>query len=81
MVLVAVLVFLLLRQIMPVASALAGGIALSTFGTISRFVSWGLRHGVTVSGAAAALGARSLTAGDRSPTEQLRVERAGWGGA
>jgi type IV secretion system protein VirB6 len=45
MVLVAVLVFLLMRQIMPIAAALAGGIALSSFGTVSRFVSWGLQRG------------------------------------
>jgi len=43
MVLVAVLVFLLMRQVMPIAAALAGGVALSSFGTMSRFVSWGLR--------------------------------------
>lgn len=81
MVLVAVLVFLLLRQIMPVASALAGGVALSTFGTVSRFVNWGLRRGVGVSGAAVAFGVRSLTAGDWSPRQELRIARAGWGGA
>jgi len=34
MVLISVLVFLILRQVMPIASSLAGGIALSTFGTI-----------------------------------------------
>jgi type IV secretion system protein VirB6 len=43
MLLVAVLVFLLMRQVMPIAAALAGGIALSSFGTMSRFVGWGLR--------------------------------------
>ncbi|MBV9345418.1 MAG: type IV secretion system protein [Gammaproteobacteria bacterium] len=40
--LVAVLVFLLLRQILPIAAALAGGVALSSFGAMSRAVSWGL---------------------------------------
>jgi type IV secretion system protein VirB6 len=48
MVLVAVLVFLLMRQVMPIAAALAGGIALSSFGTVSRFVSWGLHGGMHV---------------------------------
>lgn len=38
MVLVAVLVFLLMRQVMPIASALAGGIALNSFGTLTRAV-------------------------------------------
>jgi type IV secretion system protein VirB6 len=46
MLLVAVLVFLLMRQVMPIAAALAGGVALSSFGTVSRFVSWGLRRAV-----------------------------------
>jgi len=38
MLLVAVLVFLILRQIMPVAAGLAGGLALSSFGFVSRTV-------------------------------------------
>lgn len=36
MVLMSVLVFLILRQIMPIASGLAGGLALSTLGVVSR---------------------------------------------
>jgi type IV secretion system protein VirB6 len=43
MVLIAVLVFLILRQVMPIASGLAGGLALSTFGLVSRSVSLGTR--------------------------------------
>jgi type IV secretion system protein VirB6 len=42
MVLVSVLVFLIMRQVMPIASGLAGGVALSSFGTVSRFVMWGV---------------------------------------
>ncbi|MBS0366290.1 MAG: type IV secretion system protein [Proteobacteria bacterium] len=42
MLLVAVLVFLLLRQVMPIAAALAGGAALSTFGLMSRTLNWGM---------------------------------------
>src|SRR5207302_9949698 len=45
MVLIAVLVFLLMRQVMPIAAALAGGIALSSFGSVSRLVNWGLHQG------------------------------------
>jgi type IV secretion system protein VirB6 len=46
MVLVSVLVFMVMRQVMPIAAGLAGGVALSSFGTISRFVMWGVRaHG------------------------------------
>lgn len=41
MVLVSVLVFLIMRQVMPIASGLAGGVALNSFGTVSRFVMWG----------------------------------------
>jgi type IV secretion system protein VirB6 len=81
MVLVAVLVFLLLRQIMPIASALAGGVALSTFGTLSRFVSWGMRRGVGVSAAGAALVAGSLPTAERPITQRLRISRAVWAGA
>jgi type IV secretion system protein VirB6 len=36
MLLIATLVFLVLRQIMPIAAGLAGGISLSSFGLISR---------------------------------------------
>ena len=41
MVLIAMLVFLMMRQVMPIASALAGGIALNSFGVLSRAVNWG----------------------------------------
>jgi hypothetical protein len=34
-----VLIFLLLRQVMPIASSLAGGLSLSSLGMISRAVS------------------------------------------
>jgi type IV secretion system protein VirB6 len=43
MVLMSVLVFLLMRQVMPIAAGLAAGVSLSTFSTVSRFVTWGLR--------------------------------------
>lgn len=55
MVLVAALVFLLMRQVMPIAASLAGGAAFSTFGTVSRAVSWGARTGLD----AMRLGART----------------------
>jgi type IV secretion system protein VirB6 len=78
MVLVAVLVFLLLRQIMPIAAGLSGGIALSTFGTLSRLVSWGLRRGAGATGAAVSLGASSLVATAGVAPEPLRIKRAMW---
>lgn len=37
--LVTVLVFLFMRQVMPIAAALAGGVSLSTFGAVSRATS------------------------------------------
>jgi type IV secretion system protein VirB6 len=48
MILVAVLVFLFMRQVMPIASALAGGVAVNTFGTVSRAISWSARTGINV---------------------------------
>jgi type IV secretion system protein VirB6 len=45
MMLVSALVFLLMRQIMPIASGLAGGLALTSFGAISRSLSTTLRAG------------------------------------
>src|SRR5581483_971347 len=61
MVLMAALVFLLMRQVMPIAGGLAHGLALSSFGTISRGLSWGLGRGTpmavrAVKSAAARLG-------------------------
>jgi len=41
MVLIAVLVFLMLRQVLPIAATLAGGIALNSFGALSRAIDWG----------------------------------------
>jgi type IV secretion system protein VirB6 len=43
MMLVALLVFLVLRQVMPIASGLAGGAALNSFGLVSRGFSWAAR--------------------------------------
>ena len=63
MVLIAVLVLLLMRQVMPIAAALAGGVALSSFATVSRFVSWGMQHGGGAARGAASLAARPLLPG------------------
>ena len=43
MVLIAVLVFLVLRQVMPIASGLAGGASLNSFGLLSRGIDRGMR--------------------------------------
>jgi hypothetical protein len=42
---VSVLVFLFMRQVMPLASGLASGVALNTMGTVSRAANWGIRNG------------------------------------
>ncbi len=39
------LTFLVMRQVMPMAAALASGFALSTFGALSAAVAWGLGSG------------------------------------
>jgi type IV secretion system protein VirB6 len=83
MMLMAVLVLLLMRQIMPIASGLAGGIALSSFGLVSRGLSWGVRAGV--SGAVAAGGLAVDRAGRITPAERstldtiaLGTEKTSW---
>lgn len=45
MVLVSALVFLVMRQVMPIASGLASGVALNSFGAVSRLVMWSVRLG------------------------------------
>jgi type IV secretion system protein VirB6 len=45
MVLVSVIVFLVMRQVMPIASGLASGVSLNSFGTVSRLVMWSVRFG------------------------------------
>jgi len=76
MVLIAVLVFLLLRQVMPIAAALAGGVALSSFGTVSRFLSWGMGGGLAATRAAKMLAARSISGDlERSPSPLRAVQR------
>jgi type IV secretion system protein VirB6 len=78
MVLIAVLVFLLMRQVMPIAAGLAGGVALSSFGAVSRFVAWGLRKGAGAGRGAVALGAVGLTSVPAAPATRVMVERATW---
>lgn len=43
MVLIAMLVFLVLRQVMPIAAGLAGGVSLSSMGLLSRSAGMGVR--------------------------------------
>ena len=79
MVLIAVLVFLLMRQVMPIAAALAGGIALNSFGTVSRLIGWGMRTGMGATRTAARLAvakvANQAQAPDPRIATQLTAER------
>jgi type IV secretion system protein VirB6 len=63
MVLIAVLVFLVLRQVMPIASGLAGGVSLNSFGLISRGVDRGLRSAGKAANPALALAAPYVARG------------------
>jgi type IV secretion system protein VirB6 len=73
MVLVAMLVFLLMRQVMPIASALAGGMSLNSFAMVSRLASWGVQRGASVGRGAAVLAARSLMSPSGRPAQPATV--------
>ncbi|MHB8477979.1 MAG: TrbL/VirB6 family protein [Steroidobacteraceae bacterium] len=66
MLLIAVMVFLVMRQVMPIAAALAGGASLNSFGVVGRSIGWGPRklgHAATpLAGAAAAYAGRRFGA-------------------
>jgi len=78
MVLLAVLVFLLMRQVMPIAAALAGGIALSTFGTVSSLVGWGMRRGLRGAGRLSGLAVNAFTADAPPAVQRVTVARTTW---
>jgi type IV secretion system protein VirB6 len=71
MVLIAVLVFLLMRQVMPIAAALAGGIALNSFGTVSRLIGWGMRQGMGATGTAARLAVAKVPNREQAPDPRI----------
>jgi type IV secretion system protein VirB6 len=60
MVLVAVLVFLILRQIMPIAAALSGGMALASFGLVSRSIGWARQRGSAIASPVTGFAARKM---------------------
>jgi type IV secretion system protein VirB6 len=67
MVLMSVLVFLLMRQVMPIASGLAGGLSLSTFGMVSRSVNWAGTSSISLASRVAAYAAESRPTGLGGP--------------
>jgi type IV secretion system protein VirB6 len=84
--LAAGLTFLIMRQVMPMASGLASGLALSSFGAVSALLAWGLGRAVGNTGQFA----RGLTDRESSRSDALsrkagfyagRGARAGIAGA
>ncbi len=82
MLLMAGLVLLILRQVMPIAASIAGGAALSSFGLLSRTLAWSLRQGREVASLEAkfatpviARSAHRVAAAD-SPAGQAAYRRA-----
>jgi type IV secretion system protein VirB6 len=76
MVLISALVFLLMRQVMPIAAALAGGVSLNSFGLVSRFVGWGISGAKSATHGAAALAAGQFASGAAPPTSTPTVQGA-----
>jgi type IV secretion system protein VirB6 len=59
MMLVSVLVFLVMRQVMPIAAGLSGGLALNSFGLLSRTLRGSLHQGLAIAPSAALMGVRA----------------------
>ena len=80
MMLIALLVFLVLRQVMPIASALAGGASLNSFGIVSRGAGWATRAAgglvAPALGVAAPLAVRSVSAAARGAGQTVRAAAA-----
>ena len=74
MVLIAVLVFLLMRQVMPIAAALAGGIALNSFGTVSRLIGWGMRTGMGATRTAGRLAVAKVANRAQAPDPRIATQ-------
>ncbi len=79
MVLMAVLVFLLMRQVMPIAAGLAGGVALSTQSIASRLAGWGLGRGVAAARLGLGLALPAPAAAPPGPALSFTVTRSSWG--
>ncbi|SRR5258708_552482 len=84
--LAAGLTFLIMRQVMPMASGLASGLALSSFGTVSALLAWGLGRSVGNTGQfLRGLGDRQSYRGDalsrQAGFQVARGTRAGIAGA
>jgi type IV secretion system protein VirB6 len=78
MVLISALVFLLMRQVMPIAAALAGGVALNSFGAVSRLVGWGLRTGTRATGRTATLAVGQLVGSSGASMRAATSQQVAW---
>lgn len=84
LVLMSTLVFLLMRQIMPIAAGLAGGVALSSFGVVSRTARWGIGRvligagGVAGTAGAALLNCGRLTASASAAEARGKLSTPSW---
>jgi type IV secretion system protein VirB6 len=81
MMLIALLVFLVLRQVMPIAAGLSGGASLNSFGIAGRGLSWAARTTARATGPALALAAphaaRAVGAAVRAVGAEVRDPGAG----
>jgi len=73
--LVSVLVLLLMRQVMPIAAALAGGVALNSFGAVSRLVGWGMGRATGAAQAAALVSVTQIPRLLRAPAARATAPR------
>jgi type IV secretion system protein VirB6 len=76
MVLITVLVSLLMRQIMPIAAALGGGLALSSFSLVSRAVGRGIGYGQALVRPSAATVTANAVVMALETAESRRAKRA-----
>jgi type IV secretion system protein VirB6 len=79
MVLIAVLVFLVLRQVMPIASGLVGGASLVSYGVVSRGAGWGMRQTSRAALPALGVAAKGMTLAALSTGRVLTTAARGTG--
>jgi len=69
------LTFLVMRQVMPIAAALSHGVALQSYGAISRAISGSARHGLTIGKRGLTLAAKAYQSSTAPRALALRVPR------
>jgi type IV secretion system protein VirB6 len=78
LVLMSVLVFLLMRQVMPIAAGLASGVALNTFDVVSRVVGWSTRYGRAAAAGAGGHAANHLMSVAQPAARRMTTAMAAW---